>query len=192
LLLCCALGLAACSFEERAWKRARASGSVEGYQAFLEEYAEGFFSAEAAKKVEELSYDRAKAAGTVEAFLEFLEKHPNGDLAEQARAAHRKADGERAQAVAREFGTQGEVVSSLLSEEVQAEMVLMVGGQVRMSQIIEKYGKPTESQTVKKGETLLANSKAEADVTWHRYGRLRLFVPAESSTGEVVALGMAE
>ena len=83
-----------------AFNAARAKGTREAYQDFLDRYASGpqadkaraeLARIEADERQAVADYDDADAKGTAQAYRDFLGRHPNGPLADKARAAEARA-----------------------------------------------------------------------------------------------------
>ncbi len=84
-----ALGIAACSREQRDWRNTQAADSIEAYEQFLKDHPSSELAAQARARVEQLAEDRdwqkAGSADSLEGYQQFVSQHPNGKWAQEAR-----------------------------------------------------------------------------------------------------------
>ena len=79
------ISLYGCSREAQDWETAQSANSIEAYQAYIEQYAEGEFRPEAEALIESLRFANAEEENTTEALDAFLAYHPEGKNAAAAR-----------------------------------------------------------------------------------------------------------
>ena len=73
--------------EDRDWKTAIRSNSIEAFEDFLAHYPLSSHADEAHTRIETLYFAIAKATNTIEAYESYLETRPNGKFAEDVRFA---------------------------------------------------------------------------------------------------------
>jgi hypothetical protein len=73
--------------EDSVWQEATTANTVEACEAYLEEYPDGRYVAEATSVMEDLRWQEAQQANTIDAFQAYLEDYPSGRHTEEAREA---------------------------------------------------------------------------------------------------------
>jgi outer membrane protein assembly factor BamD (BamD/ComL family) len=87
-VVCCAVGLIACSSPGTQWSKATAANTIAAYQEFLSKYPNDARAAEAKSRIahleDESAWNTAQIASSVDGYRQYLSVEPNGEHAQAA------------------------------------------------------------------------------------------------------------
>ena len=87
-VVCCVVGLIACSSPSAEWSKATAANAIAAYQEFLSKYPNDVHAADAKSRIARLedgqAWSTAQTASSVEGYRQYLSSEPNGEHAQAA------------------------------------------------------------------------------------------------------------